>query len=172
MSYQFARCQPHKKCPDLLGWYLILKPSDLDALMKLHKGVAYLYFAKFGMDPHIKPDSEEGVRKNPIRLAALWLQTIENFLLHGETVFVNHSGGMMPYDKTLVRTTVTKKKMIWPSDEFNPEEVITISRWPQAHHYYLSSSTDRVFVPPRYVSYEYARETAELYTTNIRDKGC
>lgn len=170
--YRFARCQPHNKCPDLLGWYLILGPNDLEALMKLHKGVAHLYFAKFGMDPHIKPNSEEGILKNPIRLAALWLVTMEKFLIRGETIFINWTGGMMTYDESKIRTIVEREKMIWPSDEFDPEEVITISRWPQAHHYYLSSSKSRVFVPPKYVRYEDAKQTAELYTTDVRSKGC
>lgn len=168
--YRFARCQPHTKCPDLLGWYLILEPSDLDALMKLHKGIAHLYFAKFGMDPHIKPDSVEGVLKNPIRLAALWLQTMEKHLLRGETVFVNFSGGMMTYNKSKIRTIVEREKMIWPSDEFDEEEIITISRWPRARHYYLSSNKGRVFVPSKYWSHKDAKQVAEQYTSNIRTK--
>lgn len=168
--YHFAHCQPHSKCPDTFGWYLILKPDDLDALMKLHKSVAYLCFAKFGMNPHIKPDSVEGVLKNPIRLAALWLQTMEKFLLRGETVLVNSSGGMMPYDETKIRTVVDREKMIWPSDEFDPDEIITISRWPRAHHFYLSSNKNRVFVPSKCTNYENAKRVAEQYTSNIRTK--
>ena len=168
--YRFARCQPHAKCPNTLGWYLILEPSDLDALMKLHKSVAYLYFAKFGMDPHIKPNSVEGILKNPIRLAATWLQTMEKFLMRGETVLVNSSGGMMTYDESKIRTIVERDRMIWPSDEFDEEEVITISRWPRAHHYYLSSNRDRVFVPSKYWNYEDAKLVAEQYTSNIQTK--
>jgi hypothetical protein len=168
--YQFARCQSHTKCPDLLGWYLILEPDDLDALVELHHGIANLYFFKFGMNPHFKPNSEEGVMKNPIRLAAMWLQTMEKFLMAGTTVLVNPSGGMIPYDESIVRTVVDREKMLWPSGEFNEDEVITISRWPRQRHYYLSSSTGRVFVPTKYWSHESAKRTAELYTNNIRTK--
>jgi hypothetical protein len=168
--YRFARCQPHTKCPNTFGWYLILEPNDLDALMKLHKGIANLYFFKFGMDPHIKPDSEEGVLKNPVRLAALWLQSMEKFLIAGTTVLVNSSGGMMPYDESKIRTAVEREKMIWPSDEFDEEEIITISRWPRARHYYLSSNKGRVFVPSKYWDYENAKRVAEQYTSNIRTK--
>lgn len=170
--YRFARCQPHSKCPDTLDWYLILQPDDLEALMKLHKSVAYLYFSKFGMDPHLKPNSEEGMLKNPIRLAALWLQTTEKFLIRGETILINWAGGMMPYDESKVRIIVEREKMIWPSDEFDPEETITISLWPRAHHYYLSSDKNRVFVPPKYARYEDAKQVAELYTPDVRSKGC
>jgi len=168
--YHFARCQPHDKCPDLLGWYLILKPGDLDALMKLHKSVAYLYFSKFGMDPHIKQGFVEGVLNNPIWLAARWLETMEKFLMTGAAILVNSSGGMMPYDETKVRTVVDREKMIWPSDDFDEEEIITISRWPKGRHFYLSSSTNRVFVPPKYVKYEDALDAAKEYTDNIKTK--
>jgi len=144
--------------------------------MELHKGIANLYFFKFGMDPHLKPDSEEGMLKNPVRLAASWLQSMEKFLIAGTTVLVNSSGGMMPYDESKVRTAIERWEMIWPSDEtwpsdeFNEREIITISRWPQGRHYYLSSNKGRVFVPSKYRNYEHAKRVAEQYTSNIRIK--
>ncbi len=164
--YRFARCQPHAKCPDLQGWYLILKPDDLDALMKLHKGVANLYFTKFGMDPHLKPDSEEGVLKNPVRLAGLWLGSVEKFLSAGTTLAVNFCGGMIPLDSVKVLATVESELMNWPNHY--PDEVITISRWPDAQHFYLSSNKDRVFVPPKWTEYDDAHWIAKKYTDNIK----
>lgn len=101
MSYRFVRCQTHPKCPDVIGWYLVLEPSDVDTLMKLHKGVANLYFFKFGMDPHLKPDSEEGVLKNPVRLAAMWLQAVEKQLWEG-ALCVNSNGGCVPLNSVKV----------------------------------------------------------------------
>ena len=76
----------------------------------------------------------------------------------------------MTYDESKIRTTVEREKMIWPSDEFDEEEVITISRWPRARHYYLSSNRDRVFVPSKYWDYKDAKRIAEQYTSNIRTK--
>jgi len=169
--YHFARCQPHPKCPDLQGWYLILEPNDLDALMKLHRGVANLYFSKFGMDPHIKPDSVEGVLKNPVRLAAMWLRTVEKFLTAGTTLAVNFCGGMVPLDSVKVLAEIESERMNWPND-YDQEEIVTISRWPEGKHFYLSSNKDRVFVPPSYSQYKDAHRVAEKYTNNIRDKGC
>jgi len=168
--YHFARCQPDAGCPDLQGWYLILEPDDLDALMALHKGVASLYYCKYGMDPHLKPDSDEGFLKNPIRLAALWLGTVEKFLSAGTTLAVNSSGGMIPLDSVKVLATVEQEKMVWP--DLYDDEKITISRWPEGKHYYLSSNKNRVFVPPSYNSYTDAYAAARKYTENIHAKGC
>ena len=171
MMYRFIRCIPNSRCPDTQGWYLVLVPDDLDTLMKLHRGISSFYFHKFGLDPHLKPDSELGVLKNPIRLAAMWLTTAEKFLSNGITLIVNSCGGMLPLNSVEVITEVESEKMYWPR-ESGGHEKITIARWPQASHYYLSSNMGRIFVPPKYAHYEAARRTAEMYTNNIEDKGC
>jgi len=170
--YRFLRCQPHPKCPDLQGWYLEVCPDDTETVCELHCGVCHFYYIKFGMDPHLKrhlkPDSEEGILKNPIRLAAKWLQSVEHFLLRGEAVLVNSNGGLMPRDGAIVLATVENDKMQWP--EHWDDEVITISRWSEARHYYLASNKDRVFVPPKYVRYDDARHEALRYTPADRIK--
>ncbi len=165
--YKFARCQPHAKCPNLQGWYLILTPGDLDTLMELHTGVTYLYYCKFGMDPHLKPGSLDDVLKNPIRLATIWLRTVEKFLMAGITLAVNLSGGMMPLDSVKVLATIEQEKMIWPNHY--DDEVIKISRWPDGKHYYLSSNKNRVFVPPKFIGYKDAHDMAGKYTDEIRE---
>lgn len=169
--YRFVRCIPNPRCPDTRGWYLVLKPDDLETLMKLHKGVASFYFCKFGMDPHLKPDSVEGVLKNPVRLAALWLGTVEKFLSVRTTLIVNSRGGMLPLNSVEIITEVKSEKMHWPCERGGSEK-ITISRWPQTNHYYLSSNMGRIFVPPKYAHYEDARTVAEMYSNKIEDKGC
>ena len=169
--YRFVRCIPNPRCPDTQGWYLVLTPDDLDTLMKLHNGITGFYFYKFGMNPHLEPDSELGVIMNPIRLAAKWITTVEKFLFAGTTLVVNSCGGMLPIDSVEIVTEVESEKLYWPS-ELGDSETITISRWPQASHYYLSSDTGRIFVPPKYARYEDARRTAEMYTDSIIDKGC
>ena len=164
--YRFVRCQCHPKTPDLQGWYLILEPNDSDALMELHKGVVNFYYTKFGMDPRIGPRSVEAYIKSPARLAATWLQSIENFLAAGIILAVNSHGGMMLLDSVKVLATIESEKMIWPG--YYDNEIITISHWPEGEHFYLSSNKDRVFVPPKYTEYIDAREIAEKYTNNIR----
>jgi hypothetical protein len=167
--YRFALCQTHPKCPDVQGWYLILEPDDLDTLMKLHKGVISLYYHTFGMDPHIDK-SDLAWYYNPIRLGASWLGSMEKFLAAGTTLAVNYRGGMVSFDGLKVLNVIESKLLHWP--DIQNDEVITISRWPHGHHYYLASDVGQVFVPDKYVRYEDARRAAEKYTDNINDKGC
>ncbi len=159
--YHFARCQPRANCPDLQGWYLILKPGDVETLERLHRGVAHLYYAKFSKDSHADP----GGVQNPIRLGALWLVTVERFLARHVTLAINSSGGMSPLDDLKVLATAESTVMVWPNH--HEGEVITISRWKDSKHFYLSSNRDRVFVPPKYVRYEDALHMAQIYTENI-----
>jgi hypothetical protein len=159
MKYRFHRCQTHAKLPDLQGWYLEVQPDDNDTLFRLHRGVAHLHFAKFGMDPHIKPDSDQGILYNPLKLAAQWLVGIERCLTAGEAVLVNSNGGLMPLDGTIILETRDLAEIDWP-DDFSDDEIVTISRWPEAKHYYLSSSQDRVFVPEKYTIDTAARRIA------------
>jgi hypothetical protein len=176
MNNTFHCCQCHPKCPDLQGWYLEVRPDDNETVFRLHRGVAHLYFAKFGLNPHLKPDSELGQILNPIKLAANWLVGIERFLTRGQAVLVNSNGGMMPLDGTIIlesRVLDTALGYEWP-DDFADDEIVTISRWPEAKHYYLSSSKNRMFVPEKYTVYESARKAAlrRVKADHIVTKGC
>jgi len=171
--YKFVRCQTHPKCPDLQGWYLVLKPGDIETLEELHRGVSAFYLQKFGLDPHLQKDmSDPGTGaylKHPVRLIALWLETIERYLATGKTVIVNSRGGMLALSDMKVLSEMPSEKLIWP-DNCDPDEVITISRWPKGYHFYLTSNKERIFVPSKYDTLEEARQTAEKYTDNILEK--
>lgn len=162
--YRFVRGQPNPRYPDLQGWYLVLAPDNLDALMKLHRGVAGLYYAKFGPDnPAVK-----SAYMGPIGLAALWLQSVEKLLGAGTTIAVNSCGGILPLKDLTVLSELESEKMDWP--DIYPDEIVTISRWPEGRHYHLGSNRDRVFVPSKYVKYEDAKAAASRYTDQIQDK--
>lgn len=169
--YRFARCIPNPCCPDTQGWYLVLTPHDLATFMELHLGIANFYFFKFGTGGPPPKEPDLGVPRNPIRLAELWLETVERFRIAGITLVINSHGGMLPLDSVEVVTEVESEKMYWPR-ETGGREKITISRWSQASHYYLSSDMGRIFVPPKYARYEDARMVAEMYSDKIEDKGC
>lgn len=164
--YRFVRCQTHPKCPDVIGWYLVLKPDDVDTLMKLHKGIANLYFFKFGMDLHIT-ESEMAPHYNPIKLAAQWLQSIKRLLQEG-SVAVNSNGGCVPLNSVKVLSESTNQRLDWP--DYYDDEVITISRWTGGRHYYLSSNRNRIFVPAKYCDLKAARYTAQKYTNHIQTR--
>lgn len=172
MNHRFHRCQPHARCPDLTGWYLELRPNDVDTLMKVHKGVASRFFFKFGMDPHIQANETQQHFYNPIKLAAQWLQSIERYVLAGETVLVNSNGGIMPLDGIKILDTVESDNIHW--DDRYDNEQITISRWPQARHYYLASNKNRIFVPTKYDSFTEAEREALRYVPadRIKTKDC
>jgi len=123
--YRFVRCQLHDKCPNLQGWCLILEPDAVETLEKLHRGVAHFYYAKYGLDPHFDPNKDW--LKHPIRLATLWLQTIENFLATGTTLAINSSGGLTPLADIKVLATTESEQMTWPN--LYEDEIVTISRW-------------------------------------------
>ena len=176
-TYRFHLCQPHAKCPDLTGWYLELRPDDAETVMKVHKGVAYLYFFRFGTNPHITPAdlekaNELNVFYNPVKLAAQWLCTVEHYLLRGETLLVNSNGGIMPMEGVKVLETVESENISW-NDRFEDEQIV-ISRWPEGRHWYLSSNKHRIFVPGKYDRYEEARREALRYvpTERIKTKEC
>jgi hypothetical protein len=164
MPYRFHRCQTHPKIPDMQGWYLELRPDDPETLMKIHRGVAALYFVKFGQGPHFKDNPHYSWSK----LAAQWLVSVERLLWSGP-VFVNENGGILPADSIISLEVVESEHIDW--DVRYEDEVITIARWPEGNHYYLASNKHRIFVPDKYNHYADARNTALRFVTADRIKG-
>jgi hypothetical protein len=168
--YRFVRYQPHKKFPDLQGWYLVLKPTDLETLMKLHEGVAHFYFVKFGSGGS---NAREGVALgiNPIQMAAKWMEAVGEAQMRGETLVVNKVGGWCPLNEDQVHSEKQSERLAWP--DYYEDEVITISKYelPEARHYYLTSNKERVFSPPKHNTYEAAQQMAHRYTGNVQTKG-
>jgi hypothetical protein len=168
MKYHFHRCQTHSKLPDLQGWYLELRPDDPETVMKVHRGVAAIYYAKFGQDPHIQADETRKTLYNPVKLAASWLLSVERYLMAGEIVLVNVNGGLMPLHGTVILETVASDDIDW--DVRFDDEIVTISRWPEGKHYYLCSNKSRIFVPDKHSTYEAARKAASRYAPAERIK--
>ena len=164
MKYKFALCQMHPKLPDLQGWCLVLHPDDPETLMKVHSGVCYLYYAKFGMNPHFDPNGPY----NPIKLAAQWLLSVERYLLAGTTIVVNINGGIIPLEDIIVLETVESDNLRW-NKRFD-DEVITVSKWPDGTHYYLCSNKDRIFIPSKYNKFDDAYQEALRYVPEDRIK--
>jgi hypothetical protein len=164
--YRFVRCQTHPKCPNLIGWYLVIEQGDIDVLMKLHRGVATMYLQQFGGDPHLL-NSELASLYHPVMLAAKWLNTVmqETF---NRPILVNFKGGWMTFDGVLVLGEITSDKLIWPK-QFD-DEVITIGKYPDGRHYYLSSNRGRLFAPPKHTTYQAAAQVAKQYTDQIRER--
>ena len=62
-------------------------------------------------------------------------------------MLVNMNGGMMPMAGATILDTVESEELIWPDRQDG--ERITLSRWPKGKHWYLASSTGRVFIPEK-----------------------
>jgi hypothetical protein len=131
--------------------------------MDLHRGVAQYYWYKFGKNPHLK---DAATIYNPLTLANLWLKAVEKYRMDGIIIGVNSCGGIFPLDSVKVLATVEKDRMTWPT--LHEGEVITISRWPEMPHWYLTSNKDRIFVPIKYTRCVDARRAAQVYTDNIK----
>lgn len=159
--YRFHRCQSHPDFPNLIGWYLELRPDDLATFMVLHEHVTRALYVRYGMDPHLK----DNPHYNPLILASGWVESVEKFREEGVTLEINCHGGMWTLDGLIILATVEQEELQWP-DHFD-DEVITISKWPDAKHYYLCSNKNRIFVPDKFNQYEDAEQAALLYTNNV-----
>jgi len=126
--------------------------------MKVHRGICHLYCAKFGLDPRAQKNETQKALYNPIKLAAGWFQNVERYLLAGETVLVNSSGGFMLMGGTTILETIESGDLHW-DDRFDTE-TITIHKWPKGKHWYLTSNKNRVFIPEKHGSLTAARKAA------------
>ena len=166
--YQFYRCQPHDDLPNITGWYLELRPGDVETLEKIHRGVTAQYFFKYDRNPHIQADECYRAFYNPVTLAAKWLQCVERFLSAGEALLVNANGGFIPQDGVRILDYIESDSLRWPDPR--DDEIITISRWPAGQHWYLSSNKHRVFCPSKYDSLDEALCEAHRYVPAVRVK--
>lgn len=168
--HTFHRCQMHSKLPDLQAWMLELRPGDWETFEKLHTSVATNLFRKSMRDPHIKKIGGKPVNRmtseleDPISWAAKWMATAGKLFAVHDRIFVNVVGGMAVDLKILA--TKRSKKIVFPKHW--PDEVITISRYPRAAHWYLSSNKDRIFVPAKVNTVRMAREMAETFVPSDR----
>ena len=68
---------------------------------------------------------------------------------------------MFPARETTILETTESDKIDWAIRY--EDERITISRWPEAKHYYLCSNRNRMFVPDKYNEYADALKAARRY---------
>ncbi len=163
--YRFMLCET---APELSGWYLVVESDDHSLLEQVHKGVASMYYHKYGLDPHYVKAGRTHQLYNPLRLAAQWLATVVSQLATGHTVIVNSRGGWLPLDNMKVLDEITSSDMVWPDNA--DDEVITISKWPEGRHYYLTSRKGRIISPSKHTTYPAALEAAKKYSPNIKNK--
>jgi len=148
MQYTFVKTQL-KHCPSVTGWYLKLGKDNMALLAEMHLLVTQMQLLKYKKDPHI-PD---GLRRgellpiyNPIIYGNTWVETIQKHKENWDYLLVNHAGGWMPLDKQVkIIQEITSDEMEFPVDRVENDVYVTITRWPNAKHYYLQSNKNHVF---------------------------
>jgi hypothetical protein len=168
--YTFVNVQLHPKCPNLREWRLKLSLRDRRMVENMHRGMARSMLARSLRDPHIVVELDKSnaageynpLVQEPVLLAARWLQAVWMQELMGiEFILVNKVGGWCPYNPRDVNGTVENEDGRWPDPIEG--EVITVKRWPNAQHWYLSSNKDRVFMEGKFNTIEEAKRYARMF---------
>lgn len=174
--YRFGYIQTHPKCPDVVGWWLMLDHRDFKTMEELHSRVTTQAFMRFQKDPHLQKSYDEGevtgLAHHPVTRGTRWLSTAIKLLTMDPkiTVLVNAHGGMCYVTPgCIIHRTVEREDLRFPTEYAeNPFERITIKRWPGERHYYLSSNQSRIFAEPKYDTVEEAEAMAVLYVPKDR----
>lgn len=137
------------------AWCVVLSWENLEAL---HRHVSVTALRAYQSNPHMREGFEQ-ISMHPIRLGAGWLSTATSFLIRGEPAIVQSKGGMCTLDGVRIIQTVQQEKLTFPAGE-SANEVITLSEWVRGGHWYITSSTGRVFDPVKYDTLDQARDRA------------
>lgn len=164
--YKFAKINLHSKLPDLLEWRLLIAPEDLDTHLDTHKAVYESLLHGVLSDPHNPAELKQCPKcnpelsfmefiNNPIVLCGHWLAaTTQAIQIEGKTIAVNRNGGWsIPRDEQIIDEIQTDT-CVFPGDDrplpMGRAKKITISRWPDAKHWYMASNFCSVFIPNKY----------------------
>lgn len=181
-KYRFARIQCHPKIPHLFGWYLVITRDDIELFFSTHKKTAQGQFMRLHRDPHFydqktwKPASEIAEHLyNPVKLSAGWLQTAEKAMQKHGVIYVNDAGGMC-FGNVLIVEERERDTLQFPKiAEVDPDLRITISRWGDGLHFYLSAERPIITSQDKYNTVEEAHAEACRHTLpkniKVRDGG-
>jgi hypothetical protein len=172
MKYTFVLCSPDARFPDYKDWYL--KLTDPKQIGDMHDMLTKVLDSKFGKDPHLfnqktgEPVSSIAPIFHPSVLGAHWITTaISMFQQHG-VVYVGALGQMFPPVNFVIHTELEKAKLAFPTEDNS--EIITITKWKDGLHYYLSSNKGRIFEVSRYSNYDSAFKEAKRHVGTKRIK--
>ena len=125
---------------------------DEDPHLKRHQNssdISYSFFSKIQSSQHLGPK---------------WLESLRSTIdRHGHALVGENCGITYIHGKLKVINEVNKRKFYFPKKNYECE-LITISRYPNAPHYYLTSNKDRLFAD-KYNTVQMAIDEAKKYTT-------
>jgi hypothetical protein len=192
LKYTFRKIQCHEKIPDLTGWYWYINTDEalLDYISRT-KGISansihevskrlhpddpfqghYSDAVSLALDLKIRTTYGEGQKINLMTLT----EEVNDILVKPKIdMYMSHPGiylganliGFTPDCGQRVVHEIVKNEYDFPETD----EIITISRWGDGKHFYLSSSTGRDF-KKKYNTYKQAEERALKFVDkdNIRE---
>ncbi|KKL95459.1 hypothetical protein LCGC14_1854360 [marine sediment metagenome] len=150
----------------------LLRIEDFDTAHEIHQSVCAKLYQTVGADPHNfrngKPVGPHSAFMNPVHLGAKWLQTADKFIIAKSHILVNKVGGIVPPGRFTILDTFESETLQWPDTD--ETEKITLSKWPRGRHWYLKSSTGRIFSPVKMGSLKEAKEVAGRFVSKDRIK--
>lgn len=158
MKFAYAKTHPLVD-PD---WLVVIDTPDL--LFEFHKRVTVRLALKYGADPHLfdergHPKNHCALIMSPVNLGSKWLSSAERFYQEHGKVYMNRAGGLCPSPHVLKYVD----SAFWPASHPMEGEVVYISKYPNGNHYYLRSTTDRIFPVEKCHSYAEAVDMATKF---------
>lgn len=153
-----------KKCRRVTQWLLQTDSVLSKEVSEMHRIWLNTIYRKYKLDPHLTDYAAKGnfiaaYLINIPKLAEGWMRTLMKLLKDGSVGF-NRVGGMQSMNHLEVLKVEKREELLWPEDE--EPETITISRWPNGKHFYLTSSLNRQF-PRKYSSLTSAKRAARRF---------
>jgi hypothetical protein len=161
--YTFVKVQCHPKIPSLTGWYLKISKGDMISYSDFQLSMV-AKIARQKIDPHIKTEKIPSWWMklfSPLAQSKKWTEVTSFYICKHDLLF-NKDGGWMFFNPKYLLETCTSDILKFPEETYK-HEIITIKKWPQGKHWYLTSSVERIFVPEKHNTIKEARELAEQY---------
>jgi hypothetical protein len=169
--FEFVNCRADPRF-DATCWYLIVRGDDQKTFEAVHKGVCHMLYHRFDADPHIQRDKERepGMYSifNVAHMGGMWCQGIEKMFSAYGLALVGTRGGFRPgpCEESEVLARIKRRELIWP----DADAEITVSKWPEGRHWYLSAKGGMVFSPHRFNTQKGAVEWATKISSNVKVK--
>lgn len=173
-TYFFALCSPDKRFPLVRNWFLKIIEEDRSQVSTVMESLKSALDLKFGHNRHyFNPQTQEPASElthifHPTVLTGYWIIGAIDLLDRYGVVYISENGSMFPPDpdKFIEHSIISSPVLVFPIRV--PNEHIRVHKWPGGTHFYLTSTINRIFPKPKYMTMQEAVNDALLYVD--RDK--
>lgn len=169
-KYTFVRVSPDHRIPQLQGWYLKVHKYDFELHDKLIKAMtnarAWKYFQNkdnFESDGHTRTLVAEIT--HPMKMCPRWVNTLHTLFKENTYALVNHNFGLCNYPEHEADVHAEFESTEYAFPVLYDDELMTVSRWPEGEHWYVTSNKERIMVPEKHDTLEAAVKAAAVYVT-------